>query len=209
MRLYNYRKEKLRKFIFLFFILLLLISIIVWVFAIYISNKLYLTFADKAKNNISLILNKTLLDYTENNKIRYDDFIVMKYTYDKADVVIIDTIKVNNFISKLMVDMNQKLNNLTPIEIKLRLGYITNNVFLNDWGPIIKGRLLSISIIDSNIDSELLEAGINQTLHRISLNIDIRCEILFINNKKISLRQKIPLVEHLYIGSVPKVYLGE
>ncbi|MEG1778954.1 MAG: sporulation protein YunB, partial [Oscillospiraceae bacterium] len=53
------------------------------------------------------------------------------------------------------------------------LGSLTGSVFLAGRGPNIKFTMIPVGTIKTDIKNEFLSAGINQTLHRMILTIEV------------------------------------
>ncbi|MEZ0537697.1 sporulation protein YunB [Caldicellulosiruptoraceae bacterium PP1] len=191
------------------FILIFLI-IVFTVLSYYIENKFEEVFVIKSKGIVTEIINNQILNLINANNISYDQFVISKSTNNGIDIVTIDNLKINKIISQLILNINKKLNQLYPIKIKLKFGYFFSNVFFIDMGPEITAQIISINIISPKVKSEFLSAGINQTIHRLNLDLNVECVLLLSHSKKkTTYNQKIPLVEQVYIGKIPTIYFNK
>ena len=61
----------------------------------------------------------------------------------------------------------------------------------------------------STLESEFLDAGINQTLHKIYADIkaDV-CVLTLITNLSFEVNTKVALAETVIVGDIPKFYIG-
>ncbi|WAM31367.1 sporulation protein YunB [Caldicellulosiruptor naganoensis] len=106
--------------------------------------------------------------------------------------------------------INQKISKNTPVVVEFKLGYIFKTIFFNQFGPSLKGHVLYISAVSYDWQSEFKSAGINQTVHRIYLNLNFEGHMLFLKKKRsFKIPQRILIAENIYIGEVPKVYIGK
>lgn len=74
-------------------------------------------------------------------------------------------------------------------------------------GPRIKIEISSIGNVKTDLKSEFSSKGINQTLHRVYLQVDCEVSILtpFDNiTKKIT--NQILIAEHVIVGDIPETY---
>jgi len=75
-------------------------------------------------------------------------------------------------------------------------------------GPEIKLRVSPIGSVSSSFSSEFETAGINQTIHRIYLNINANVGVVLpLYTKKFNTTQHVLIAESIIVGSVPEVYL--
>ena len=70
---------------------------------------------------------------------------------------------------------------------------------LSGRGPGVKIRISSIGNIETNLNSEFTSQGINQTLHRIY--VDINCKV-----KVLTPFKDILLAENVIVGNIPDTY---
>ena len=78
---------------------------------------------------------------------------------------------------------------------------------LSGRGPGVKIRISSIGNIETNLNSEFTSQGINQTLHRI--HVDISCNVKVLTPFKDIERKitnKVLLAENVIVGNIPDTY---
>ncbi|MCL2847356.1 MAG: sporulation protein YunB [Firmicutes bacterium] len=102
--------------------------------------------------------------------------------------------------------------NLTYIEesgITVPLGAFFGAAILAGYGPDIQLRVLSVGIMASNLHSEFISAGINQTLHRITLNLMAEVTLIMPGLQSVVRNNiQVPITESTIIGRVPDVFLN-
>jgi len=166
-------------------------------------------FENKAKQKIIEVTNQAVLQVLQQQKIKYDDVVKVEKG-EKSSLIKIDTVVLNKEAANLILVINQKVKMLTPLQVEFRMGNIFNNMFFNQFGPLLRGNVMYISAVSYNWQSDFNSAGINQTVHRIYLNLKFEGHFLFLRAKrKVTLLQRIPIAENIYIGEVPKVYIGK
>lgn len=74
-------------------------------------------------------------------------------------------------------------------------------------GPGVKIRISSIGSVETDLKSEFLSQGINQTLHRVFL--DVKCKVAILTpfqdiEKEIT--NQILLIENVIVGNIPDTY---
>ncbi|WAM35933.1 sporulation protein YunB [Caldicellulosiruptor acetigenus] len=209
MRFYNYNRRRCQKaLVLLAFLIFALFTLAIFI-EIWLENYLIEAFEDKAKQKIIEVTNQAVLQVLQQQKIKYDDVVKIEKG-EKSSLIKIDTVALNKEVANLILVINQKIKVLTPLQVEFRMGYIFNNIFFNQFGPLLRGNIMYISAVSYNWQSDFNSAGINQTVHRIYLNLKFEGHFLFLRTKrKVTLIQRIPIAENIYIGEVPKVYIGK
>ncbi len=74
-------------------------------------------------------------------------------------------------------------------------------------GPSVKIRIAPTGIVETNLKSKFIEQGINQTLHRVYLDIKVKVKILtpFQDIEKEIINQVL-LMENVIVGNIPQTY---
>lgn len=209
MRFYNYNRRRCQKaLVLLAFLIFALLTLAIFI-EIWLENYLIEAFEDKAKQKIIEVTNQAVLQVLQQQKIKYDDVVKIEKR-EKSSLIKIDTVALNKEVASLILMINQKIKLFTPLQVEFRMGYIFNNIFFNQFGPLLRGNVLYISAVSYNWQSDFNSAGINQTIHRIYLNLKFEGHFLILRTKrKVTLIQRIPIAENIYIGEVPKVYIGK
>lgn len=78
---------------------------------------------------------------------------------------------------------------------------------LSGRGPGVKIRISSIGNIDTNLNSEFTSQGINQTLHRIYVDISCNVKVLTpFKDIERKITNKVLLAENVIVGNIPDTY---
>lgn len=86
-------------------------------------------------------------------------------------------------------------------------GSFTGFKLLSGRGPGIKIRISSIGNVKTNLKSEFISQGINQTLHRIYLQVDCEVSILTpFDNITQSISNQVLIAENVIVGHIPDTY---
>lgn len=86
------------------------------------------------------------------------------------------------------------------------LGYFSHLYFLYDVGPKIKIRMKMINDVTGEIKSETSPYGINNTMVKISLVVNVNVEVLtFLQTTSLSSTCELPIVIQIVNGKVPSV----
>ena len=160
----------------------------------------------EAKATATKIVNDTIDDVMEN--YTYTDLVVINKDNDgKINSIHADTATLNKIVSNIATNIQKNIDSQENKDIYIRLGTFTGITFLSGRGPKVPIRISSIGNIDTNIKSEFESAGINQTIHRITL--ETKCEIQILtpfNTIVSSVEDKVILAENIVIGEIPESY---
>ncbi len=78
---------------------------------------------------------------------------------------------------------------------------------LSGLEPRIKMKISSSGNVSTDLRSEFIEKGINQTMHRIYLQIDCNVNILTpVKTIEKSISNQVLLAENVIIGQIPSTY---
>ena len=78
---------------------------------------------------------------------------------------------------------------------------------LSGRGPGVKIRISSIGNIETNLNSEFTSQGINQTLHRIYVDISCNVKVLTpFKDIERKIKNKVLLAENVIVGNIPDTY---
>lgn len=119
-----------------------------------------------------------------------------------ANIFVIDDI-----VSDIALAVEEGIKNSESQEVKIALGNFTGIKMLSGSGPNIKLKIASTGKVNTEIKSEFISKGINQTIHRVYLQIDCIVSILTpfeIMEENVS--NQVILMENVIIGQIPSTY---
>lgn len=78
---------------------------------------------------------------------------------------------------------------------------------LSGRGPGVKIRISSIGNIETNLNSEFTSQGINQTLHRVYVDVSCNVKVLTpFKDIERKITNKVLLAENVIVGNIPDTY---
>lgn len=116
-------------------------------------------------------------------------------------------IPVNEIISDVAVRIQNELNKTQDGEVFIRLGTLTGSKFLSGRGPKVNFKIATIGNVETDLKSEFSSAGINQTLHRIFLQV--KCKVIILtpfNSIEEEITNQVLLAEAVIVGNIPNTY---
>ncbi|MBD7915514.1 sporulation protein YunB [Clostridium sp. Sa3CUN1] len=159
---------------------------------------------ENLRREATSIINETALeiyskDFDYNNMI-----IIEKDNEGNITLLRADTVKLNYLVSKLILASNKKIDELEEVGMNIPLGYLTKNLVFYNLGPKINIKMNQIGNITSSYESVFESAGINQTRHKIYLNINMQMKMIVpLNSKSVDIVCQIPISETIIVGKIP------
>ena len=161
---------------------------------------------NKAKSIATMISNEQATIVMKEHT--YDE--IFKIERDKeGNITLINAniIAINEIISDVAKNIQTEINNKGREEIKIPMGSFVGLKLLAGRGPSVKIAISTVGNVETDLKSEFLEQGINQTLHRVYLEVRCKMSILtpFDNISKEIINQVL-LAENVIIGHIPDNY---
>lgn len=115
--------------------------------------------------------------------------------------------KIDEITSDIALYIQKELDNTQNTKVKLPIGSFTGVKILSGMGPSVNIKIASTGKVNTDLRSEFVSQGINQTIHRIYLQIDCIVNILTpfkTIEEKIS--NQVLLAENVIMGQIPSTY---
>lgn len=114
----------------------------------------------------------------------------------------------NRLRAEILDLINQEILALDSADIGIPLGSLFLPEFLSGKGPVIPVRILSIRNSDAKFTSQFSQAGINQTLHRLNMEITIDVAVLVLGEtNSYTVSNQVVVAETVIVGDVPQTFL--
>ena len=196
----------MKKFLLLFFIFLIPILLLTMIDN-YFSKKSDLYIEKEVTTIISDILAESI---EKNNILNY------KYNTDgKISSIYIDSTKTSKIISSMNLTLSKLLRDGTIEEsvkdINMPLGMLVSRALFTTLGPDIKIEVLPVSSYQTDIYTNLVDYGINNSLFELYLKVNIKVEtIIPLKTSQIDYHTNLLLSSIVIQGEVPYYYyMGE
>lgn len=138
----------------------------------------------------------------------YDSmFSIEKDTEGKVTMIQMNMYRVNIIISDIAYYIQEQMKSPENCTISIPIGNLLGIDLLSGYGPNIKMKVILFGAVETELKSEFIAKGINQTLHRVYLQIDCPIQILS-SYKKIeeNVSNQFLLAENVIIGEIPSSY---
>lgn len=164
--------------------------------------------ADKAKSVAVNAIDKAINRELGSQNIQYSDIVQIERAEEGKLLGITTNIqKINCLKSCISKSISDELSKEEIKKIKIPLGTILGTEILSGSGPIVNVKLFVTGNVVIDFESELSEAGINQTKHRINLKVEVNVSAIIPGYPvETKVETSITIAETVIVGEVPKVY---
>lgn len=118
-----------------------------------------------------------------------------------------NVITVNEIISDVAIKIQEELNKEENTSFNVRMGSLIGSKILSGRGPSFKIKIETIGNLDTDLRSEFEAKGVNQTLHRMYLQVE--CNVIILTPFKTTeekIINQVLLAEAVIIGTTPDTY---
>ena len=171
----------------------------------------------------NLIITKSLKTESLEKLNITDLFLITKNEKSEILTVDVNTVTLNKIILESTVNIQENLKQLehgkinnnneenkNGVILKIPLGQIYNNFLLNNLGPKIPVKLKILGDMETKVNTNIKNYGINNALIEITLDIKVKEKVIMpINTEEIIVTQTLPLAMKIIKGTVPNYYSGE
>ena len=163
----------------------------------------------QVKNVTSDLINDAIDEQIENGNVAYDRMVYFEKDLDGR----ITALKTNmGLVNRLKTDILNRINDdilaLDTDHIGIPLGSLILPELLSGKGPQIPVRVLSIRNSEAAFQSHFSEAGINQTLHQVTMLVSVDVAVLALGKtNSFTIASEVVVAETVIVGVVPDTFL--
>lgn len=141
-------------------------------------------------------------------KYEYDDILeINKDESGNITRVGTNVFTINKIISDVPVYIQEELEKEENNSFKIPLGSFFGSKIFAGRGPKVNVKMQMIGDLETNLKSEFISAGINQTLHRIYL--EIKCKVIILTpfeTMEEEIGNQVLIAEGVIVGEIPSSY---
>ena len=162
-----------------------------------------------AVNRVSLAISQSVARCVSEQGVTYSDLVSIE-TDAAGNVTSLtrDLASASRLNALLVEYITEDLGQLQQEEFGIPLGTLTGWVIFSGKGPVIEVELLSAGDVTTRFRHNFEQAGINQTLHQMILDVSVTVYLL-IPGETLSTQvdSEICVAETVIVGQVPETYL--
>jgi len=193
-------------------IVILVILFILLTFMIFVFSNIKPVLIEIAESDtsdaVTIIMNDAVTAAMKSGKLDYEDLVTLKRdNQGNVTALVANMTKINTFQSDISNSITEQLNKRGYQIVKIPIGNVFGDVLLSGRGPSIPVKIIALTSVTTNFRNVFEEAGINQTQHRIMLDLVVDLDILIPGSTiSISVPSELVVAETIIVGDVPSTY---
>lgn len=156
----------------------------------------------------SNVINQAVSRQIEAGNVRYDDLVTLERDGDgRITALTTNMQEMNRLKTQLLTILDDDIYDISDDEISIPLGNLTGVQLLSGRGGTIPVKIVAVSSSDANFRGEFEDAGINQTIHRIMMDVSLDLIILLPSGTvRDCVMTEVCVAETVLLGQVPQSY---
>ena len=161
-------------------------------------------------NQASDVINAAIAQMLSVGEISYEKMIsIDKDRQGNVTAVRTNVAEINRLKTSVLAQADRMLTGLSTEELSIPVGSVIFPEFFSGKGPFVPVRVIAVRSSDAVFRNEFEQAGINQTLHRITIDIHVRVTVLtWSGTLEIPVDSAVLAAETVIVGTVPTTYFG-
>lgn len=193
-------------------ILFIILVLVVLVFSLF-RSKYRDTITSLAKtqvvNTTSDLINDAIDLQIEQGNIQYDRIVYFEKDLDgRITALKTNMSEVNRLKTDILNIINDEILAMDTSDLGIPLGSIILPELWSGRGPSLPVQIISIRNSDATFSSNFTEAGINQTLQQLTLEVIVDVSVLVLGQtSSFSVSSHVVVAETIIVGQVPNTFL--
>ena len=162
----------------------------------------------RTSNAVNRIVVAAVNDAVDSGRIDYEQLVDFDKDADGHVTALRSNMAAfNRLQASIADDILQRMAEVSSTDLAIPIGTLTGSPLLAGRGPCLRVRMQSVGTATARFDNQFSSAGINQTRHRILLDVDVHVSILLpglTTYTKVS--NEISVAETVIVGGVPDTY---
>lgn len=162
----------------------------------------------QVRNYLIQVANRSVSQALADQELSYGEMVSLK-TAGTLSTMTTDTAALNQLRVSVLDDIAAQIGLIDNDSMGVPIGALTGIDLLSALGPKLPVQVVSVASADGQYRNDFISAGINQTLHRIMLDITLNAKLLLPGGVvEIAVTTPICVAETIIVGQVPQTYVG-
>ncbi len=161
-----------------------------------------------ARNAASAATTAGIENSLDTDKVRYADLI--KFGRDKNGNIVsvtTDAYYLNKIGNNIGDEIDKHINQMKSYVIKIPFSVLFSEQLINGRGPKIPMIFVMTGITTTDFENEFTAAGVNQTHHRIMMNITVNTYVIHSGNVTVvPYKTNVCIAESIVVGITPQTF---
>ncbi len=163
----------------------------------------------QVKNTTSDLTNDAIAKQIADGIIQYDRIVFFEKDLDgRITALKTNMSEVNRLKTDILNIINDEILALDTSDIGIPIGSLFLPEVFSGKGPAIPVHILSIRNSDASFSSNFAQAGINQTLHQLTMLVSVDVAVLVLGQTgSFTVTSEVVVAETVIVGAVPNTFL--
>ena len=163
----------------------------------------------QVKNTTSDLINDAIDTQIQSGNIEYDRIVYFEKDLEgRITALKTNMSEVNRLKTEILNLINDEILALDTSHMGIPLGSIILPELLSGRGPSIPLQVLSIRNSDASFHSYFTQAGINQTLQQLTMEVSVDVTVLVLGETaSFTVSSQVVVAETIIVGQVPDTFL--
>ena len=200
---------RLRRFVLRFLAVSLVVFLLFLAFRVRYRDVIRELAQTQVKNSTSDLTNDAIAKQMADGIIQYDRIVYFEKDLEgRITALKTNMSEVNRLKTDILNIINDEILALDTSDIGIPLGSLVLPEFFSGKGPAIPVHILSIRNSDAVFSSNFEQAGINQTLHQLTMEVSVDVAVLVLaKTESFTVTSEVVVAETVIVGDVPQTYL--
>lgn len=201
-------RRTLRRFFRRSIVLILLITAAFLLFRWKYNSAIRSLAQTQVMNSTSDLINDAIDKQIETGNIQYDRMIYFEKDLDgQITALKTNMSEVNRLKTDILDIINDEILALDTSELGIPLGSLVLPEVLSGKGPEIPVQIMAIRNSDANFFSNFTQAGINQTLQQLTMEVSVDVAVLvWGDTNSFTVSSQVVIAETIIVGQVPDTF---
>ncbi len=161
-------------------------------------------------NQASDAINEAIGEQIAEGEIDYARMVnIQKDAQGNVTAVQTNIAEVNRLKTAVLRRVDEKLHGLSTEELSVPVGSVLLPELFSGQGPFVPVRVVAVRKSDAVFRNTFTSAGINQTLHQITIDIHVTITVLtWSGTMEIAVDSAVLAAETVIVGTVPTTYFA-
>lgn len=166
--------------------------------------------ATQVDNQASDAINAAISEQIDEGEFDYERMVTIeKDTQGTVTAVRTNIEELNRLKTSVLKRLDAKLESLSLEQLSVPIGSVLLPELFSGRGPNVPMRILAVRTADATFQNSFSDAGINQTLHSIMIDIHICITIMtWTGTHEIPVKSSVVAAQTVIVGTVPTTYFG-
>lgn len=159
-------------------------------------------------NATSDLINDAIDRRIDMGEIQYDRIVYFEKDLDgQITALKTNMAEINRLKTGTLHEINDEILALDSSDLGVPMGSLFLPEFLSGKGPVIPVQIISIRNSDANFTSSFTQAGINQTLHKLTMSVGVDVAVLILGETtSFTVTSEVMVAETIIVGNVPDTF---